>query len=756
MNHSILFAFCFLSLWPMPTMAGGKWTNGDYGPVISTHMAADGRVLGQKKQLKDSDIGNFVYRARVISLNKEKTANICFDTEHMRIAAAWTGGYLNWKGAYKNMGPAIDGKIQWQSSVGPGWSHDGLWDDPRQPKEGPLPEAWAKYRGLYVHGDRVVLSYTVDRCQVLEMPTAVSKGDVTAFVRNFHIHCTAEPMSLLVAEEEGSKGGIGKPGEAFNNREEPAAGNIAALNVKDGHILAAVLGAPEEARFEMGDGKIFLHLPALKKPLLMKLFFSRVKKGDEKIFAEMLQGEPVDLQQYTKGGPAHWTKVLETKGELGSGDGAYVVDDLMPPQSNPWNSWLRFGAIDFFDDGRAALSTWDGDVWIVSNITKDLSALRWKRFATGLHQPLGLKIVNGIIHTAGRDQITRLHDLNKDGEADFYENFNNDAGLTPQRHEFVMDLQTDKHGNFYYCRSGHYLPSLRGENCCVMKLPPDGSKLEVVARGLREPNGMSISPDGLITVGDNEGNGIPQTPIYPVTKGAYFGYKGALRRSEQGRMPEWGKPIVWLPKKVDRSAGSQIWVTSDKWGPLKNRMVHTSYGHCRLFHVMIDRTGKELQGAAIQFPLVFRSGIMRGDFHPKDGQLYLCGLRGWDTAAASDTQFCRVRYTGEVAHLPLDYKVLKNGVQLTFTDPLDGDSATDDQNWALEWYNVRYRKDIKPLAKEEIFLEGIDISKDGKTVTLEFEEMQPATNLTIEYRIRAADKQEVRGTIHATTNAVPK
>ena len=60
-----------------------------------------------------------------------------------------------------------------------------------------------------------------------------------------------------------------------------------------------------------------------------------------------------------------------------------------------------------------------------------------------MFQSLGLRIVEGKIYVLGRDQITRLHDLNGDGEADFYENFNNDVHVTSGFHEFAFDLQTD-------------------------------------------------------------------------------------------------------------------------------------------------------------------------------------------------------------------------------------------------------------------------------------------------------------------------
>jgi glucose/arabinose dehydrogenase len=177
------------------------------------------------------------------------------------------------------------------------------------------------------------------------------------------------------------------------------------------------------------------------------------------------QRNPVDLLAATRGGPALWKQTLETKGRLGTPSAtdpnaaAYVVDTIEPPFKNPWNSWIRFGGFDFFPDGKsAALCTWSGDVWVVSGIDERLEKLTWKRFAAGLFQPLGLKVVDGKVYVHGRDQITRLHDLNNDGEADFYESFNNDLMVTPGFHEFNFDLHTDPEGNFYFAKAGPVNP----------------------------------------------------------------------------------------------------------------------------------------------------------------------------------------------------------------------------------------------------------------------------------------------------------
>ena len=76
-----------------------------------------------------------------------------------------------------------------------------------------------------------------------------------------------------------------------------------------------------------------------------------------------------------------------------------------------------------------------------------------RRIASGGFENLGLKIVDGLIYTVGRDEITRYHDLNGDGETDYYENFCNLHTSSQGFHEFVFDddtIQTDHHqGDIY-------------------------------------------------------------------------------------------------------------------------------------------------------------------------------------------------------------------------------------------------------------------------------------------------------------------
>src|SRR4029079_6857999 len=103
--------------------------------------------------------------------------------------------------AEKDMGPTVEGEMLFSTKPGPGWAKDGKWDDPREGKEGPLPRDWAHYKGLYLHGDKVVLSYTVGDMDVLEMPEVVQKNGETMILRTFKVGPTTRPHHLLISEE---------------------------------------------------------------------------------------------------------------------------------------------------------------------------------------------------------------------------------------------------------------------------------------------------------------------------------------------------------------------------------------------------------------------------------------------------------------------------------------------------------------------------------------------------------------------------
>jgi hypothetical protein len=769
----------FVSLIVAAPVYAAKHDEMDYGRFLSASFltqerkGADGKTEKPKSTL-ETQVGSATNKGIAVKLGKDE-GGMLFDTDLCRMSGGWLGGFVKYKGVAfdgghgPNPSPADNASMVFHINPGPGWSKGDDFADPRElPKGpgaakvpfGPLPREWAKYRGLYLHGDNVILTYTVGTAGVMEMPGR--EGDL--ITRTLNIAAGGPGASVVLADGiEGAtatgENGIGIiPNDATN---------------PDSRVFVAVIGAPQDASLIANGGRLSLKLPNLTQGTKIKIAYARGAANDVAAITDTLKkaSAPIDLAQFKSGGPAHWTETITTKGTLGSDDQPYTLDTLTIPFDNPYKAWMRLGGMDFFKDGKtAAVSTWSGDVWLVSGIDAKLENLKWKRYATGLFQALGLKIVDEKIHVLGRDQITRLHDLNGDSEADWYENFNNDVQVTPGFHEFAFDLQTDSKGNFYFTKGGPVNPGGSGwgplseHNGCVFKISKDGTKFEVFATGVRAPNGMGVGPGDVVTVGDNQGTWVPACYVHIVKQGDFVTVTDLAHRAEA---PTKHSPhICYFPMAVDNSGGGQTWVTSDKWGPLKGMLLHSSYGQGTLLGIMQEKVGDVVQGGAFRFPFKLESGAMRPRFNPVDGQLYIAGLKGWQTSGAKDGCFQRVRYTGKPVTLPEQLKVTEKGITIGFTGPIDTASASDAQNYSIEQWNYRWTKgygspDYKvsdPNAKghDQVEIKSVQVNADKKTVFLEIPGLQPVDQMQIKMNIKAADGSDLPDKITNTINAVAK
>ena len=576
---------------------GKPYEKMDYGPFLAGSFEAP------------LPAGNVTDKGIIVSLDNDRDTNILFDTETLRYSAGWTGGLINYHsvaydGAHGSV-PAIKGKQVFGTAVGPGWEVDGSFADKRKNGFGNIPGL--HYRGLYRHGQQTVLSYEVNGVGILDFASgAVNKGDAV-FTRTMAIDPSRSPLKLLVASTLDKSVLI------------TASGDVKIDSDSHGATFATI--PPHEATTQ---------------------YAITISQGQHAVRSTATEPKLAELIQSN---PAIWGDPVVTHGKLGTNDGPYTVDTITAPDQNPSDAWLRFGGFDFFPDGKsAAISTWNGDVWIVKGIDGNLDHLTWQRYATGLFQALGVKIVDGDVYVLGRDQITHLHDTNGDGEADFYENFNNDCEVSSGFHEFAHDLQRDSQGNFYYAKGGPVNSGGRGfsqltDNAgCIMKVSPDGKHSEVYATGLRAPNGMSMGPNDTITVSDNQGTWVPACRVSFVTKGSFLGVPTTSHLNPEPT--NYGNPICWFPyvdgdyTTGDNSSGGAAWDTTGKWGPMDGKLIHLSYGTCSIFETMIENVEGIWQGGVVRFPLDFDSGIMRARFNSVDGQLYVCGLKGWQTRAA--------------------------------------------------------------------------------------------------------------------------
>ncbi len=687
---------------------------------------------------------NYAYKGVVVKLVEDGNTNLCFDTELMRVSCAWDGGYLKMPRQRDGIEghPLVTNEPIFGTNPGPGWSKGGSFSDPRTAQQGPLPADWAKWKGLYLDGPTVVLSYTVGSAAVLESPT-FADGVV---LRRINVSPTNETLIMLVAEEQG---------------DVVVSGTTATLGVEQAMTAVSLIGAPLGAKLEVSGGRLHLTLAADSKPRSFVLAFVRGNKDQAVAKVASVKTAPADLSVHTKGSAPRWGKPLTTELKEGTGKGAYVVDTITIPNDNTWKSYMRTTGMDFFADGRAALCTLDGDVWIVSNFAKG-GKPTWQRFATGMFQLLGLKIVEGKVVVLGRDQLTVLHDLNGDGEADFYQNLNNDCLVTNNYHEFALDLQADKAGNLYYAKGSPWPPEVTSPHQgCMMKVAKDGSKLEIYATGLRAPNGLGMGPQDQLTFSDNQGHWMPACKVNWVKEGGFYGMVTAAHRSTVPT--DFDRPLFWLPMNMDNSSGGEGWVSGDKWGPFDGQLLHTSYGKATFFICYYEEVGGKMQGGAVKLPLSFVSGVMRIRQSPSDGQIYVVGMRGWQTDAAQPGAFQRVRWTGKSANLPKVIKTLKDAIAITFTDALSKDSATADnlaiKAWNYKWTEEYGSPELKPSTGKEghdvIVPSAVTLSADGKTLTIGLPGLKPVDQLKIKYKLETAAGETASNEIYYTINAVP-
>lgn len=752
-------------------LTGHPWSDMDYGPFkVHSYIVEPGNNANKGIAIRVDGGPGGVAKGNEFLL---------FDTDTLRWAAGWTGpGFMDWNSINYNgrhvVEPAIVGDMVFTNPDAPGWSRAG--DDFQDTRIagrggrrfGPQDLAVARWLGHYLHGDQVVLHYRVGNADVLELGASEGGG---LFSRTLNIGPREAALFVQVAHQPGGR--AWSDGEAAGFREPRP--NAADRGEHSGPIVAALVGAPAAVQWVKGDGDdLRLRVHAGDEPVRFKVVVGRRGRSNAGFLARAAGVEAaVDLEPLTRGGPARWTETITTESRvLGRRGGPFELEAITTPLENPYRSWMRLGGFDFLDGGkRAVVATWMGDVWLVDGLGgEEIGAVTWKRFATGMYEPLGVNTRGDEIFVTSRDQITRLRDLNGDGEADHYEAFNHDAQASAHFHEFAVGLETDAEGNFYYAKgAGHDFDARVPQHGTVLKVAADGSSTEIVASGFRAPNGLVVNPDGSVIVTDQEGHWIPENRINWVEPGTFHGYMRAWR--EPDRDPDdFVQPVTWIHHDVDRSPSAPVWVRSRRWGELDASLIYLSYGNGKMFSVLFDQAfarvalpegdGPPRQAAITELPVTAApTGLIRGRFNPADDHLYVCGLFAWAGDRTQPGGFYRVRRTDEPLRIPMAYETARDGIVVRFTTALDPDAAADPGNYSMRtWQYVRqasygsedYRVLGEGVGEDVLAVPSATLSGDGRSVFIEIPDILPVQQYHLEMNLRSADGDRIREFVHGT------
>jgi hypothetical protein len=357
---------------------------------------------------------------------------------------------------------------------------------------------------------------------------------------------------------------------------------------------------------------------------------------------------PVEL---TRGGPLRFPHMDTRQGIINADPAAagtaYEIDDIPIPFDNRWRTPMTLSGIAFDATGNAFVCTMVGDVWKVSGLDDRLEKVTWKRFATGLNMPMGIVVVDGVPYVSCRKQVIKLHDLNGNEEADYYEQWN--------RVEIPLgalnggDIMRDAAGNFY-------INGGRG----IVRMSPDGREVSWVGRGARNPFGLGVRGDGLVLSDSSEGeSGNGTCTIYEGDHPENAASRAKLKR------------ILYLPRGVDASPGSRLFLDDPRFGPLGQAIVGLSYGSGSWYAMLRDPGEGTPQAAMLPMPGTFWSGACRLAQHPGDGQVFVVGLDGWGDYAVAEGCVHRIRYTGAPALTPTAWQAHRNGLMVHFNEPVD-------------------------------------------------------------------------------------
>ncbi len=703
--------------------------------------------------------GNILDKGLAIRLGEERQATVHFDTDLLRMSAGWTGAFLEFHtehdaGTRNDPPPSAMGTIRFTSSAIAGWVEGAeRFRDPRPRAFGPMPETHGRYKGLYLHGHRTVLAYTVRNTTIHETPWFIENGETGAFTRDLLIEERDRPLSVLLFD--GMESGLTE--ESHNGLR------LVRAEAGDRLIIAAMRPHPN-AVLETAGGQAIMRVESNSNPVNLRVWIweGQADKLDAFIDLATRYPEADDLRALKEPGPARWGDPIVTTGHRGHGDGAYVIDSIRGPRDNPHNAVLHFSGIDFTEDGRAALTTMHGDVWLVDGIDDSLEKVTWTRFATGLNNPFGLRVLGDEIYVATEDELTVLRDRNGDGEADFYGNFHNliTPGAGAWRQAF--GLEVDDEGAFYFARGRGRWGSAYTNG--IIRVSPNGDSMEVIATGFRQPWAIGLSPEGHVTVSQQEGPWVPQTPVHMIDtesrKGAFYGFDPNNFRSEDPYPRDLGfePPIVWLPRHIDNTGSGQVWVESNEWGVPPGTMLHLS-GGSRVLQLFYDKVDGDRQGGVVALARLNMWRPRMGRFHPGDRQLYVIG-------PFPEGALERVRYTGNTVHVPVALRAHENGLRIRFNHPISPDAA-DPENfrilrWNYEWsqaYGSDFFSAENPGQRGQDPVEvtavlPVESNESGhREIFLEIPDMQTAMQLRLSYRLKAADgtpmSDEIYSTIHA-------
>ncbi|MEW4455896.1 hypothetical protein AB1L30_24725 [Bremerella sp. JC817] len=412
---------------------------------------------------------------------------------------------------------------------------------------------------------------------------------------------------------------------------------------------------------------------------------------------------------------------------------------------------LEVGALEMMPDGKLAVATRRGDIYMVSNpkASSPETDTKFTLFAHGLHEVLGLAYRDGWLYVTQRTDVSRIRDTNGDGEADEFEIVSDRWGVSGDYHEYAFGSRFDQGGNIWVtlCLTGSFSSQVPFRGWC-MRVNEDGTTVATTS-GVRSPGGIGMNAAGDVFYTDNQGPWNGTCGLKHLVPGKFVGHPGgndwyklapemgdrpqdpesnSRFHVEAKKIPEYMPAAVLFPyDKMGKSASGVDYDRSEgKFGPFAGQMMVGDQSHSTVMRVVMEEVNGRYQGACIPFLKDIGSGTLP-IWMTEDGNLFVGGTnRGWGSRGSKPFSLERINWTGVVPFDLLNVTANPDGFTVHFTKPIDAASATAADAIVAETYTYIYQSSYgspevdhtKPAVTQ------VEVAPDKKSLKITLDKVQ--------------------------------
>lgn len=460
---------------------------------------------------------------------------------------------------------------------------------------------------------------------------------------------------------------------------------------------------------------------------------------------------------------------------------------------------LEVSGIAVLDNKQLAVAIRKGEVWILNGVYDDPPAnVTYKRFASALHEPLGLLKVGNSLYTAQRTELTELRDTDDDDVADEYLTVAKGWGVTGNYHEYAFGPKLDGDGNMWITLNiGMGLKGDMQKRTILnpilnvrqgrwrgwgMKVATDGTMTPICA-GMRSPSGIGSNSAGDMFYTDQQGNWVPTNSLHHMRQGVFFHHAEALASIDEPGSPIRGitkvpngiplpeavqqfrqlrPPAVWFPYKKMGQSTTDIMLdeSGGSFGPFAGQLFVGEFTQASISRVFLEKVDGEYQGACFPFRSGFASAVLRMA-QGIDGSMFV-GLsnRGWSSLGTASYGLQRLVWTGRVPFEIKEMKATPDGFDLVFTKPVDPVTAKTINSYHISSYTYLYHSTYgsDEIQKKDLKLSVNGISADGYVVSLKVDGLREMfVHELIARGIRSEDDEPLlHPDAYYTLNRIPR